>query len=546
MPGFFITDSLMDQPRATDTDVSFGLSVLTAVFEVLPETESQLCEVLRCLDKKTLYCEDAMIKWATSRWYSSEDHRSPETPPPSIPVVRESEPSSSTSSANSIRPFAFLLGQHVKYTGTEKPMYNGRHIQEGQRCIVKDVGVDKMQLQGADTRGPFWAPFQNWALDDQTASWTHLSDTLKLTHLKCSMCDTVGLVGSTLFQCSANCAFPICISCERHLDMNWSDDVMEVIIQKPTTTSETNIKITYKFYGGNQSGEVFKAKGLDIGKKIEMKKKSNAYKKARSRLEEDRKRPRQRQSGRASRQVYLPPHKRGEQPPGHWNCYPKSATTWGQDWLPYMTSPPPSYMPWTQEEVVVSQHWGGWPQFTAPFQIQPSIEASSLALPHSGFAQWSRPPGLEPAQGEYPWVPGRSHEVPCQIQPSIAGSSSDLRPSGFVLQSSVMAQATDSIVAETSLNRLNHSEQQGETDHLKKRAVVTEKILDGMHCVICLTEKQTEMMLPCSHMCLCASCVKDDCVVPRDVCLCKSGCKRCLCPLCRKPIESVIHVFYGA
>ena len=343
---------------------------------------------------------------------------------------------------------------------------------------------------------------------------------------------------------------------------------MEVIIHKPTTTLETNVTITYKFYGGDESHDVCKAKGLDVGKKIEARKKSNAYKKAKSKKEEAGKRQKQRlffgkdskeEDSKRERHLYRPPHKRGGLPPGHWHYYSNSVT-WAGGCGPYVSSPAESCMLWAQEEALASQppgaepaqvgySWGSWYHQPSPFQIQPSIEGSFLELPPSGHAQSSQPPGLEPAQVGYPWGPWHHHPSPFQIQPSLAGSSSELPPSGHA-QSSVMAQATDSIVAETAnANILNHVEQQGTTAHLdfnlsEQQGATTEKMPEWLRCVVCLTEKQEEMILPCGHMCLCGVCVKE--VVPRALCKCKGGCAKCLCPLCREPIEGVKHVYYGA
>ena len=220
--------------------------------------------------------------------------------------------------------------------------------------------------------------------------------------------------------------------------------------------------------------------------------------------EEDRKR---------ERQLYLPPHKRGGLPPGHWHYYSNSVT-WAGGCGPYVSSPPESCMLWAQEEALASQ-----------------------------------PPGAEPAQVGYPWGPWHHHPSPFQIQPSLAGSSSELPPSGHA-QSSVIAQATDSIVAETAnANILNHVEQQGTTAHLdfnlsEQQGATTEKMPEWLRCVVCLTEKQEEMILPCGHMCLCDVCVK--LLVPRALCKCKGGCAKWLCPLCREPIEDVKHVFYAS
>lgn len=50
-------------------------------------------------------------------------------------------------------------------------------------------------------------------------------------------------------------------------------------------------------------------------------------------------------------------------------------------------------------------------------------------------------------------------------------------------------------------------------------------------CVICMSNQRTHILVPCGHLCLCATCV--------DMALDRLG----SCPLCRGQIQSAMRVY---
>lgn len=69
----------------------------------------------------------------------------------------------------------------------------------------------------------------------------------------------------------------------------------------------------------------------------------------------------------------------------------------------------------------------------------------------------------------------------------------------------------------------------------KVKDIVTQSLasedLDGRECVICLSAVRDTAVLPCRHMCMCDSCARE---LQRQ--------QVSKCPICREPIESLLHI----
>ena len=58
---------------------------------------------------------------------------------------------------------------------------------------------------------------------------------------------------------------------------------------------------------------------------------------------------------------------------------------------------------------------------------------------------------------------------------------------------------------------------------------IDESLMEDLACVVCFAEKKNVLMMPCRHICVCATCAASN--------LFK------LCPICREEVIETMHVF---